>query len=364
MINDYLIPISDSLKDFALNQDDLFSLGKKIKFDFIENSISDKVVLIGICSTGKSVDKLNSFRKEFYKLKFGDWHSEVFDLGNFLQGNSEQDSIFAIKEICDYLLVQKNTRIILVGDQTKQINWQHYALGENKFLKITNIDSKIPIGNLNLPLSLENYLGKLFESDLKIYNYNHIGYQSYYVSYKELELLDQLNFCYYRLGEVYEKIEYFLPTLQNSNSVSINLRAISNYNGLGSFNNGNGFSNREICNLSYFAGLSSELNTFGLYNFSENKVNSLENELVGQMLWYFIEGFNNKQEEVFEINNQIEKYSLPFQKKNIVFFKNKINNKWWAKIGENIEVFPCSLQDYEEAVNNNFTKRIKVYLKK
>jgi arginase family enzyme len=60
----------------------------------------------------------------------------------------------------------------------------------------------------------------------------------------------------------------------------------------------NGFTGEEACQLARYAGMSDDLKSFGIYNVNPtNDLNNLTSQLSAQMLWYFIDGYNNRKSE-------------------------------------------------------------------
>ena len=78
------------------------------------SSISQKIKIYGVDefelnAPGIAILTLNNelesekFRNRFYSLHYGDWSSNIVDLGRFKNGHSDSDSNFAIKEIVQKL---------------------------------------------------------------------------------------------------------------------------------------------------------------------------------------------------------------------------------------------------------------------
>ncbi len=364
MIEDILSHVSKELQEYAREINNPYCLGKKVIFNYKEKTNKTKIVLLGLNLDKEEKNKYNSIRKQLYQLKLGDWHTQIYDVGDVNAGYNESDTLFAFQEACKYFAKDKSVLVVL-GNEGKCIQWQHLALGKKKPVTLCTIDSKIALENSHLPLNSENYLAKIIQSDLNIAHYTNIGYQSYFVPKEELALMNQLGYDYFRLGEIIDNIKQIIPSLRNNNSVAINLPSIQNYyNKEENITSSNGFTSREICDLSYYAGLGNTTQIFGLYNYFKLKTDSSTEALLTQIIWYFIEGVNNRQEEKTFNSAHYEKYTLPFQEKEIIFYRNTLNNNWWVNSNNQNELYPCSYQDYTEAVNDIFTNRIKNILKK
>ena len=363
MIEDFLSPVSKELQDFVAEVQDPYCIGKKIQFNFKESKNKKKIFLIGL-NTGKSKNEFDEIRKQFYCLKFGDWHAEIYDLGDINGGNQESDTLFAFNMICDWALKSKSILLVL-GNESKLIHWQHTAFCKNKHANLVTVDAKIALGNTNQPLNNQNYFGKMVQSDSHIGHYTNIGYQSYYVAKEEIELMNQMGYDFFRLGELIENKKYIYPSLQDAHSMAIHLCSIQNqYNKEEEKTNPNGISTREICDLSYFAGLANNSQVLGLYNYTHLNQTFSSEELVGQILWYFIEGVNNRINSKEFNSTNFEIYHLPLQEKDILFYRDLITNSWWVGQKNKKNHYPCSYEDYIDAVNNNISNRLKNILKR
>ena len=122
-----------------------------------------------------------------------------------------------------------------------------------------------------------------------LFNYSNVGYQTYFNAQEEIELLDNLFFDTYRLGEakVLENIE---PAFRNSDIVSIDIGAVRQSEAPANNNSSpNGFDGREICAISRYAGISDKVTSFEIKRFKNSKSAAM---LIAQIFWYFIEGFS------------------------------------------------------------------------
>ena len=128
-----------------------------------------------------------------------------------------------------------------------------------------------------------------------LFNYTNIGYQTYYNSQEEIDLIEKLFFDAYRLGEISNNIELSEPTLRDADIVSLDLNSVkSSYSGNFVTFTPNGFDGKEICSLSRYAGISDKVSSLGIFNFNNKKEESV---LISQIIWYFIEGVNYRSNE-------------------------------------------------------------------
>ena len=106
-----LNPISEtSLNSLLLAPDQV--IGKNINIHTLDSglpSLDDaQIAIIGITENRNAFFPtleydLDSFRNAFYNLFPGNWNFKIADLGNLPNGNSVNDTYFAITDICDEL---------------------------------------------------------------------------------------------------------------------------------------------------------------------------------------------------------------------------------------------------------------------
>ncbi|QII69637.1 hypothetical protein G8C41_02010 [Apibacter sp. B3706] len=360
-LRDFLHPVDESL---IYAQPD--SVGSKIQFYWDKKLEENSVVIIGcpdLRGTGhkKEFSNLRLIREEFYQLVWNDWNLKLYDLGDIIPGNEWEDTDFALKKVLEELLEMKVQPIILGGNMG--LNYTAYkALSIlKKPLNYTAVDTKIEIGNTEGKLTDKNYLSKMIVEDFNLlFNFTNIGYQSYYVPQSTLKKFNTLDFEGIRLGNITTNIKDSEPIFRSSDFVGINLDSVESYDGtLSTGSTVNGFTNREICGLSRYIGLSKQVKIIGIYNFLGYSYNKMNEKLVSQILWYLIEGKN--QQEYYE-NDEYIKYTVLHEDKELVFLKDKYVDRWWLAIdfedNENLPfLVPCSLNDYKEALEGNVPER-------
>ena len=95
-----------------------------------------------------------------------------------------------------------------------------------------------------------------------------------------------------------------------------------------------------------------------------------DHHLAAQVIWHLIEGFYNRKEENLDVRhaNYLEfTVALTGFPDQIVFYKNKISEKWWMavpiqgkasdKYGQQEYLVPCALSDYEFAASGEIPER-------
>ena len=353
----------------TLNEDKGYNDGQFAQhISLYENEMPDisqaDIVLVGVTETrgcGVFKNALNAadvIRKELYQLHF--WHKDISiaDIGNIKTGATLNDSYAAIKTVIAELLRINKTVVILGGSHDITLA-QYFAYKEiNKIAEATCIDANINLRGES-PERSENFLMEMLTGEPNlIKHYNHIGFQSYFVHPRMLETMDKLRFDCYRLGMAKENIEEMEPVLRNTHFLSFDISAIKYSDAPASLQSPNGFTGEEACMLTRFAGMSTNLSSFGIYGYlPQHDVNNMTAKQIAQMLWYFIDGKSrSKQEAAIEDRNSFNEYHSTFTEVETIFLQSKKTGRWWLQL-PNKKFIACSYKDYVQASQNEIPER-------
>ncbi|OIQ27969.1 MAG: arginase [Bacteroidetes bacterium MedPE-SWsnd-G2] len=381
----FLEPVSD----VVLAHNELLSqqaLGPKIRVHSKQNGIPDlegvRVAILGVCENRNDInyigDDLNfdEVRKCFYSLFPGNWFTEIADLGDIVQGNSIQDTYFALRTSVESLLQQKIIPIILGGGQ--DLTFSIYRAYDNvqPMVNMVNVDSNFDLGDANQPIKNNSFFSKIIlEQPFNLFNYSAVGYQTYFNSQEEIDLMDRLFFEAYRLGEVSNDIHLVEPVMRDAHIVSIDLKSIKGSEvGAKQHYSPNGLDGKEICAIARYAGISNKVSSFGIFEYKPNSDDALTPMLMGQMMWYFVEGVNCRvSDDQFNDENSYLKYNVMIENEELIFFKSTKTGRWWIEIPflPNVNnklkkhtLLPCTYDDYVQASNGKIPERwYKAYKK-
>jgi len=370
---DFLKPLDNeilrSIKGFSSQQ-----LGSKVVFHTAEdfpdlNKI--KIAVIGVLENRGDVNRaedvdLSHIRKELYGLFPGNWDASIADLGNILAGNSLSDTYFALKKVVSNLIKKKIIPIVIGGSQDLTYALYRGYDDLEQMVNLVSIDNKFDFGKEDAGVSASSYLTKIIiDEPNNLFNFSNVGFQTYYNSQEEIDLIDKLFFDAYRLGEISNNIAISEPVFRDADVVSIDLSSVKSSD---SGNNNpftpNGFNGKEICSLSRYAGISDKVSLLGIFNHNNTKQESV---LVAQIIWYFIEGFHYRSNEYpFGSREHYIKYIVPLDDEELVFYKSNKTDRWWIEIpflssGNNKlkknTLLPCSHEEYLGACNQEIPER-------
>ena len=386
MINDYLLPVS---RESVIDGNELHpaQLGNYIYlFDGTQPDLhSFDIALIGVGDDrGSSGNKgsaagPDAIRKQFYKLYMPPVEREfrVIDLGNVRIGETQRDTYFAIATIVLELVTHKVIPVLIGGSH--DLSFGQY-LGYKQLqalINVVNVDERIDMyeqGNTE-PDASNFVMHILTHSPNYLFNYSHLGHQTYLNDTKAVETLESLNFDCHRLGLIRANLEEVEPVLRDADMLTIDISAVRQADAPAHAQaTPNGFSGEELCQISRYAGLSDKLSSIGFYEtnpaFDRNEQTV---QLVAQMMWYFVEGFYSRVGD-FPINLEDHlKFNVHLDDTGheIIFWKSRKTTRWWMELPygdkekfSRHQLVPCSIRDYEMACRQELPDRwMKAYTK-
>ena len=371
---DFLSPVDNEIIQY-INGLSSQHLGSKVTFH-TDKDFPDidkiKIAIIGVLEnrgaehfTSEKVN-LDAIRKELYGLYPGNWQNSIADLGDIVSGNSVDDTFFALQKVASKLIRQGIIPIVIGG--TQDLTYPLYRAYDNQeqMVNLVSIDSKFDFGKQEDSIRANSYLSKIvLDEPNNLFNFSNIGYQTYYNSQEEIDLVEKMYFDAYRLGEISNNIELSEPTFRDADIISIDLNAVkSSYSGNFITFTPNGFDGKEVCSLSRYSGISDKVSSFGIFNHNSTKQESV---LIAQIIWYFIEGVNYRSNEYpFGTKDNYVKYIVPLESEELVFYKSNKTGRWWIEINffgvqhnklKKNTLLPCSHEEYLAACNNEIPER-------
>jgi formiminoglutamase len=311
-------------------------------------------------------------RDKLYQLYPGNFEPNIADLGNIKRGFEVEDTYFALSSVVAELINNSIVPIIIGGSQDMTYaNYQAYEhLGQ--IINIVAVDPMFDLGKTEEEIGSQSYLSKIIlHQPNYLFNYTNIGYQSYFVNQDAINLMTNLLFDHYRLGQVRADIEEVEPMVRNADMLSVDISSVRQSEAPGNGNaTPNGFYGEELCQIIRYAGLSDKLTSIGFYEINPTyDRNDQTSHLVAQAIWYFIDGFYfRKHDFPSKEQDAFVKYivSIDDHKDKIVFYKSKKSDRWWMEVTcptklkskyERQYLVPCSYKDYTIACKDDVPDR-------
>ena len=300
----------------------------------------------------------DAIRRQFYSLY--QWHSDVnlVDIGNISLGAGLNDTYAALRTVLAELTAIGKTVVILGGSHDLTLAQYHCYTNRKQVIEATCVDSLIDLSMESMNRA-DNFLMEMLTGEPNfIKHYNHIGFQSYYVHPHMLETMDKLRFDCFRVGHVKENMDEMEPVIRNSQLFSFDIAAIANAYAPCNKVTPNGLTGEEACVLMRYAGLSSTVNTIGIYGYApERDRDELTAKQISHMLWYLIDGFSRgKREARLEEKESFNEFHIAFAEIETVFLQSKKTGRWWMQLPDK-KFIPCSYKDYLLASSNEIPER-------
>ena len=375
-LNDYFDPINLNIefKNYINVKDQLFSSVAINSVDHKINNIENyNLAIVGVTnyqsdSVIDSVKGLEKIREYLYSLSGFNKKINIYDLGNLKKGKTVNDNIIALRDVI-VELISLNIIPLIIGSSEDIIYPNYLAYNKlDKKINFVSVDSKIGLSE-NRNEDFKSALWKVIvEENKSLFSFTNLGYQSHFVNTSISKYLaDQLHFVY-RLGNIRSKIKDTEPIFRDADMIGVNISAVRQSEAFGQINpSPNGLYGEEICQMAKYAGMSSKLTSFGIYDYClRSDINNQTAHLIAQILWYFIEGYINRIVEYpLENEREYKKYIVnPYSiDQKLVFYKSEKTERWWAEVPSfNSDInkqilIACTNDDYILASNGDVPER-------
>jgi hypothetical protein len=157
------------------------------------------------------------------------------------------------------------------------------------------------------------------------------------------------------------------PLLRDSDVAIFDISAVRQSDAPGTWSpSPNGFYGEEICLLSRYTGISDNLKVFGLFEVNpELDIRSQTTGLSAQILWFFLEGFAQKQHEAPDSDSATGRFiryhvRVTDLDDDLVFVKSNLTDRWWIELrleDDSSRYIACSHEDYLRANRNEVPDR-------
>lgn len=350
----------NELKEISWPKGSIGSMIEPYTLDQMIQSPPPHIVLLSLLKNES--DFFNyGVRESFYALFSSSMNLRIADAGSFI--GSEDELEIALSKIREYGSIP----ILLTANQSHTFSlYKSYCIDEQT-VNLCSVDPSPDLDIIDEEKNSNNYwLTKVISHTPNyLFNYSLIGYQSYISDPGMLKTLEDMNFDIHRLGQVRQNIVTVEPILRNVDALSIDCCSIRSSDFLSSSQGEpNGLYAEEACRIMRYAGISNRLSCLVICGWSLTKRNDTvsSEKLVAQLIWHFADGVINRVSdgEIGNVNDYTI-YNISSEKiqEEIIFYKNKWNNRWWMKVPvkdaktskfQRHQVVPCNAEDYQQAM--------------
>jgi formiminoglutamase len=333
-----------------------------------------KIALLGVPDGRNSVNGgsekgPDAIRSQLYRLAKIPGKAKIIDLGNMKQGVTFNDTIAGLTDILS-LLFGENIFPVIIGGSSALIPAIDKALSKHiQKYTLTAVDSRIDYSNDKKEPDSFNYLNTILSSHKSTFkHYINIGYQTYLNDQQVINRFLKKQAELVRIGDVRQAIYLTEPLLRDSDAAVFDIGSVRQSDAPGTASpSPNGFYGEEICLLSRYAGISDRLKVFGLFDVNPDfDIRHQTSGLAAQMLWFFLEGFSQKQYETPVLSNsnagRFTRYHVRVTdlEDDLIFVKSSLTDRWWMELpveGDQSQYVACSHEDYLKANRNEVPDR-------
>jgi arginase family enzyme len=311
----------------------------------------------------------DAIRSELYKLAKIPGKPKITDLGNMKQGVTFDDTIAGLTDILS-LLLSENIFPLIIGGSSSLVPAIDKALSQQKVkYTLTSVDPRIDFNNEHKEPDSFNYLNTILNNHKSTFcHYINIGFQTFLNDQQVINRFLKKRSELLRIGDVRQAIYLTEPLFRDSDAAIFDISAVRQSDAPGTFSpSPNGFYGEEICLLSRYAGISDKLKLFGLFDVNpEFDIRNQTSGLAAQILWFFLEGFSQKQYETPSLSmsnsGRFIKYHVRVTdlEDDLIFIKSNLTDRWWIVIPQEKDddkYIACSHEDYLKANRNEVPER-------
>jgi len=232
-----------------------------------------------------------------------------------------------------------------------------------------SVDPRIDFTSETGAFSSSSYLNDITRAHNRtMEHFINIGYQTYLNDQQVLNRFARNNSELVRIGDVRQAIYLTEPLFRDSEAALFDISSVRQSDAPGTaIPSPNGFYGEEICLLARYAGISDRLKVFGLFDVNpEFDVRGQTTGLAAQILWFFLEGFSQKQYETPALSDtnsgRFIKYHVRVKdlEEDLIFVKSNYTERWWIEltdINSGKVYIACSHEDYLKANKNELPDR-------
>lgn len=376
-LNDYFNPVSIERPEFEyLSKQAWFPHNITVHTDSapIKDIGKFKIAMFGVPEGRNSVNSgsftgPDAVRGQLYRMSKIPGRIKIIDLGNMKQGASFNDTVAGLADVLS-LLSGHNILPLLIGGSSALVTGIDKAFSAlKKRYTLLAVDPRIDYSNERKQADSLNYLYSIIHNNKNaLAHYINIGFQTYLNDQQVINRFLKKRSELLRIGEVRQAMYLTEPLFRDSDVSIFDISAVRQSDAPGTaMSSPNGFYGEEICLLARYAGISDSLKIFGLFEVNpELDVRSQTAALGAQIIWFFLEGFSQKQYETQVLGNNdsgrfifyhVRLTDLP---DDMIFIKSNLTERWWMELhdseGESRYV-SCSHDDYLKANRNEVPDR-------
>lgn len=281
-----------------------------------------KDVDVAIIGLGPNADKI---RPHLYAYSFNFNGITIADFGNLNHDGSSKNANAGLRE-CLIALKAENILPILIGEND---NYSDALLKSTPFK-----DIDYALISPEIAYNPDDLVWKL-QQKKKLFHCSFIGIQNFMNSHASLQLVSELFSEIIRLGQLRAHLPDIEPILRETDLFEFDLSTIK-YPDFQSANKKlpSGLLNQEACGICRYAGVSNKISVFLLNKFNLNPDVPTDAMQVAQMIWYILDGIDNRFNDVPHLNNRnFTVYKCHANSgEDMLFLYSEMTGRWWMQV--------------------------------
>ena len=357
MLENWLQPLDGKLISNSYDEGK-FGSHLQLYLDELPNLKKTKIAIIGI-----GEEEANQVRKALYQMTFPFPKIKVADLGNL----RKEENGFITQLLRE--LIEGDICPIIIGHDGRFTQAQFLAHHASQ-PSVSVVEVKERIAYHPKKSELDGfYLNSILEGEYRLFHFSTLGSQSHFVEESVYAFLEKNSFDYVRLGKAKANLAGLEPFIRDADMMSFHISALKAADAPAVENpSPSGFLSEEACQIARYAGMNDKLTSIGFYGYCPQLgQNDLTAQTVSQLIWYFIDGFNNRQKDFPASMNQLVEYIVDLKDfdHQLTFWKSNKTGRWWLQVPvktkrklQRHRLIPCSYDDYLTASKGDLPSRL------
>jgi len=332
------------------------------------------IAIIGVPDDRRSVNSGAAFapdkiRESLYSFSRLSGRLKIIDLGNLKTGASFEDTLVGLRDVLNKIADAGTVPVLLGGTCSLMPAIDRFLSASKTPWSLVSVDSRLDFTSEKRDPDSFNWMNDLiYRSGSHLSHLAAIGHQTYLTDQQVVNRFSRRHFNIVRIGEVRAAMHESEPLFRDASAAVFDIGAVRQSDAPGTIlPSANGFYGEEICLLSRYAGLSDNLKLFGLFEVNPSfDSRNQSTQLAAQIIWFFLEGFSQKQFEVNSLNDQQNprfiRYHITLTDlgSEIIFVKSTLTERWWLEIRDQsgeAHYLACSYDDYVKANSDQVPDR-------
>lgn len=195
---------------------------------------------------------------------------------------------------------------------------------------------------------------------------DYMGFQRHLIEMDHIKRIADHSINSMSLGKLRADVNEVEPVLRDVDYLYFDISAIRQNDAPGSLSSmPSGLTCEEACQLMKYTGKSNNLKLLVIGG--DYKEDSATNNCISEMLWYFLEGHSQKEEDHPKVSHEFSEYIVDVQEldESFTFIKNKASGRWWFSLNnDENEFISCSYNEYQKTIQDELPHRLLKHLTK